>query len=413
MRSAAPGFGIRKLHISRTHCAKDFTSVLIVQIANLVHQTSGGIARTMAELRNEYQALGHQVVVITPSDQFSDQTDETGVRIIQLKAPKVLGWGGYRLIWRRRQLKKLLIQIVPDIIENHDQTTLWWLGDFAQKIGARNFVFSHESLSQLLTNHLKNSWLANRLADNHHRRIARGTHNFLCASNFAALELERIGIDPIRISLGVDHTQFGSTHEIRSHAHQFHSRNHTVALVGRLSPEKNPQLAIEAMRKICEQRKDIQLVVIGDGPLRERLVERSIDLPITFLGHVTDREFIASILRMSFCTLNLGDRETFSLSTLESLASGTPAIVAKSGASREILVSGCGVATSLTPICIADAIESLLLQDQNTVQVRCQERASQFTWEKTANTLLQNYQTGEFAHHEKVSHDTFAFGQVA
>ena len=387
--------------------------MLIVQIANLVHQTSGGISRTMTELRNEYRALGHQVVVITPSDQFSDLTDETGVRRIQLKAPKILGWGGYRLIWRRRQLKKLLIQIVPDVIENHDQTTLWWLGDFAQKIGAQSFVFSHESLSQLLTSHLKNSWLANRLADNHHKRIARGTQNFLCASHFAALELERIGIKPIQISLGVDHTQFGSNQEIRNLPHQFHGRHHTVALVGRLSPEKNPCLAIEAMRKICEQRGDIQLVVIGDGPLRQKLVQQSLGLPVTFLGHIADREFIASILRLSFCTLNLGDRETFSLSTLESLASGTPAIVAKSGASREILASGCGVSTSLTPICIADAIESMLLQDQKTVQVRCQERASQFTWEKTAKILLQNYQTSEFAHHEKVSHDTFAFGQVA
>jgi alpha-1,6-mannosyltransferase len=387
--------------------------VLIVQIANLVHQTSGGISRTMTELRNEYRALDHQVVVITPSDQFADHTDENGVRRIQLKAPKVLGWGGYRLIWRRRQLKKLLIQIVPDVIENHDQTTLWWLGDFAQKIGAQSFVFSHESLSQLLTSHLKNSWLANRLADNHHKRIARGTQNFLCASHFAALELERIGIKPIHISLGVDHTQFGSNQELRSHTDQFHGRNHTVALVGRLSPEKNPQLAIEAMRKICEQREDIQLVVIGDGPLRQKLVEQSLGLPITFLGHIADREIIASILRKSFCTLNLGDRETFSLSTLESLASGTPAIVAKSGASREILASGCGVSTSLTPICIADAIESMLLQDRSTVQVCCQDRASQFTWEKTANTLLQSYQNVEFAHHEKVSHDTFAFGQVA
>lgn len=367
----------------------------------------------MTELRNEYRALDHQVVVITPSDQFADHTDENGVRRIQLKAPKVLGWGGYRLIWRRRQLKKLLIQIVPDVIENHDQTTLWWLGDFAQKIGAQSFVFSHESLSQLLTSHLKNSWLANRLADNHHKRIARGTQNFLCASHFAALELERIGIKPIHISLGVDHTQFGSNQELRSHTDQFHGRNHTVALVGRLSPEKNPQLAIEAMRKICEQRGDIQLVVIGDGPLRQKLVEQSLGLPITFLGHIADREIIASILRTSFCTLNLGDRETFSLSTLESLASGTPAIVAKSGASREILASGCGVSTSLTPICIADAIESMLLQDRSTVQVCCQDRASQFTWEKTANTLLQSYQNVEFAYHEKVSHDTFAFGQVA
>ena len=387
--------------------------MLIVQIANLVHQTSGGISRTMTELRNEYRALGHQVVVITPSDQFSDLTDETGVRRIQLKAPKILGWGGYRLIWRRRQLKKLLIQIVPDVIENHDQTTLWWLGDFAQKIGAQSFVFSHESLSQLLTSHLKNSWLANRLADNHHKRIARGTQNFLCASHFAALELERIGIKPIQISLGVDHTQFGSNQEIRNLPHQFHGRHHTVALVGRLSPEKNPFLAIEAMRKICEQRGDIQLVVIGDGPLRQKLVQQSLGLPITFLGHIADREFIASILRLSFCTLNLGDRETFSLSTLESLASGTPAIVAKSGASREILASGCGVSTSLTPICIADAIETMLLHDRKAVQNICQLRASQFTWEKTANTLLQEYKNLDTTQREKTFQHVFEFGQVA
>ena len=387
--------------------------MLIVQIANLVHQTSGGISRTMTELRNEYRALGHQVVVITPSDQFSDLTDETGVRRIQLKAPKILGWGGYRLIWRRRQLKKLLIQIVPDVIENHDQTTLWWLGDFAQKIGAQSFVFSHESLSQLLTSHLKNSWLANRLADNHHKRIARGTQNFLCASHFAALELERIGIKPIQISLGVDHTQFGSNQEIRNLPHQFHGRHHTVALVGRLSPEKNPFLAIEAMRKICEQRGDIQLVVIGDGPLRQKLVQQSLGLPITFLGHIADREFIASILRLSFCTLNLGDRETFSLSTLESLASGTPAIVAKSGASREILASGCGVSTSLTPICIADAIESMLRHDRKAVQNICQLRASQFTWEKTANTLLQEYKNLDTTQREKTFQHVFEFGQVA
>ena len=367
----------------------------------------------MTELRNEYRAAGHQVVVITPSDQFSDDTDESGVRRIQLKAPKVPGWGGYRLIWRRRQLKKILIQIVPDIIENHDQTTLWWLGDFAQKIDAQSFVFSHESLSQLLTGHLKNSWLANRLADNHHKRIARGTQHFLCASHFAALELQRIGIKPIQISLGVDHTQFGSNQEIRNLAHQFHGRRHTVALVGRLSPEKNPFLAIEAMRKICEQRGDIQLVVIGDGPLRRKLVEQSLGLPITFLGHIADREFIASILRLSFCTLNLGDRETFSLSTLESLASGTPAIVAKSGASREILTTECGVSTSLTPICIADAIESMLLHDRKEVHDICQARARQFTWEKTANTLLQNYKNLDTAQHEKISHNVFEFGQVA
>jgi alpha-1,6-mannosyltransferase len=387
--------------------------VLIVQIANLVHQTSGGLSRTMTELRNEYVALGHQVVVITPSNHFSDRTDESGVREIHVRAAKVPGWGGYRLMSRRRQLKKLLTQIVPDVIEIHDQTTLWWLGTFAHKIGAQSFVFSHESLSQLLASHLKNSWLANRLADNHHKRIARGTRHFICASQFAARELHRIGVKPIQISLGVDHEQFGSDQEIGNATDQLHTRQHTVALVGRLSPEKNPNVAIEAMRKICQQRDDLQLVVIGDGPMKKNLIKQSVGLPITFLGHVADREYIASVLRMSFCTLNLGDRETFSLSTLESLAAGTPAIVAKSGASREILASGCGVSTSLTPICIAEAIESMLLNDKSVVQEMCQTRASQFTWENTAQTLLLNYQVVPPAPIEKILNNTFEFGQVA
>jgi hypothetical protein len=62
--------------------------MLIVQVANLVHSTSGGISRTMTELRTEYTALGHQVVVITPGSNFSDSIDDSGVRHIQLEAPQ-------------------------------------------------------------------------------------------------------------------------------------------------------------------------------------------------------------------------------------------------------------------------------------------------------------------------------------
>jgi alpha-1,6-mannosyltransferase len=367
----------------------------------------------MTELRNEYTALGHQVVVITPGSNFSDSIDDSGVRHIQLEAPQVPGWGGYRLIWRRQALKDLLLRIVPDIIEIHDKTTLWWLGAFAHKIDANSFVFSHESLSQLLKSHLKISWIAHRLADNQHRRLMRDTQNFICASTFAANELERLDIAPIRISLGVDHTQFGSDQLINEHADQFHGRAHTVTFVGRLSPEKNPYLAVSAMREICQTRHDIQLVVIGDGPLKEELMDHARDLPITFLGHLTDREYIASILRNSFCTLNLGDRETFSLSTLESLASGTPAIVASSGASREILAAGCGVATSLTPICVSLAIESMLLSDRDVARKACRDRAGQFTWEKAAKTLLHSYGNSEPVSNLDNQLHNIEFGRVA
>jgi hypothetical protein len=55
----------------------------------------------------------------------------------------------------------------------------------------------------------------------------------------------------------------------------------------------------------------------------------------------------------------------------------------------------------------------MLLHDRKEVHDICQVRARQFTWEKTANTLLQNYKNLDSAQHEKIFHNVFEFGQVA
>jgi hypothetical protein len=55
----------------------------------------------------------------------------------------------------------------------------------------------------------------------------------------------------------------------------------------------------------------------------------------------------------------------------------------------------------------------MLLNNKSVVREMCQTRASQFTWENTAQTLLLNYQVVTPAPIEKILNNTFEFGQVA
>lgn len=60
----------------------------------------------------------------------------------------------------------------------------------------------------------------------------------------------------------------------------------TVITVGRLYPQKGQRFLIEAMRRVLESVPDAQLLLVGDGPLREDLERRARDLgeAVVFLG---------------------------------------------------------------------------------------------------------------------------------
>jgi hypothetical protein len=106
---------------------------------------------------------------------------------------------------------------------------------------------------------------------------------------------------------------------------------------GRLSPEKEPQRSIEALEKLIADGIDARLVIIGNGPLWSKLRERSRGLPVDMLGYVADRKRVSAILASADISLAPGPLETFCLSALESLASGTPVVASQSSAVGEFL----------------------------------------------------------------------------
>jgi glycosyltransferase involved in cell wall biosynthesis len=104
--------------------------------------------------------------------------------------------------------------------------------------------------------------------------------------------------------------------------------------VGRIAPEKNLELAIEAFRSIQQQQPRARFVIVGDGPARASLAERHPDIVFTGIRRGEDlaRHYACGDLFL-FPSLT----ETFGNVTLESLASGVPVIAFDYGAAHEHL----------------------------------------------------------------------------
>lgn len=115
-----------------------------------------------------------------------------------------------------------------------------------------------------------------------------------------------------------------------------------IVAAGRLEPQKNFELAIEAMGHLSRW-SDARLVILGDGSERMRLA-RMIDRlglheRIRLLGHVRD---VTPWLERAACFLMTSRYEGYPASLVEALAGGVPVVVTPcSPALAEIMPRDC------------------------------------------------------------------------
>lgn len=110
-----------------------------------------------------------------------------------------------------------------------------------------------------------------------------------------------------------------------------------ILFVGRLAEVKGIEYLIDAMSEI-----DAMLVIVGDGPLKEKLIRISDKRKVIFLGAKSHEELktiyaSADIFVMPSITAKDGSREGFGLVLLEAMASGLPVIGSNSGGIPEII----------------------------------------------------------------------------
>jgi alpha-1,6-mannosyltransferase len=351
----------------------------IVRLANFVAPRSGGLRTSLAELGAGYLAAGHEPVLVIPGERDSDQRTAQG-RVITLRAPRVPFAGGYRVLWRRRRLARLLILLRPDALEVSDRTTLRWTGAWAREHGVPAAMVSHESVTALLAGL---GGVGRAVADWLNLRTARAYQRVICTTGWAAGEFERIGAgNVVRVPLGVDLATFAPRDgQVRAKGQ--------ILLVhcGRLSAEKRPQRSLTTLATLRASGLPVRLVVAGDGPLRPRLERRAAraGLPVIFAGFLSGRAELAALLASADVVLAPGPAETFGLAALEALACGTPVVVSAESALPEV----AGEAGASVPgEDLAAGVRAVLARPERARRAVARARAEQFDWAAAVRGFL-------------------------
>lgn len=124
-------------------------------------------------------------------------------------------------------------------------------------------------------------------------------------------------------------------------------RKRRVLFVGRMVEKKGGEYLLNAFAKLQREFADIELVMIGDGPLRVQLGELAarLNVPVTFTGSLPSAEVKRHIDQARvFCAPSItaadGDAEGLPIVLLEAQACGVPAITSAGAGGSEALLHG-------------------------------------------------------------------------
>jgi glycosyltransferase involved in cell wall biosynthesis len=312
----------------------------------------GGMEVVTMRLAMRLAEKGHRVGVTCVIDEgpLADDLRASGIRVARVPAP------GLRTNVLPLDLARWLRRVRPDVVHIH--SGVWLKAARAARLARiRRVVFTEHGALDV------EPWYASFIK----RSAARLTDVVVSVSApLAEVLVDTHGVPRAKIRVvpnGVDTERFrpGPAGPVLQQLGV--GDGPTIGHVARLVPVKNQDLLLHAFAEVRRRVPNAQLVIVGDGPERERLLQLIDELGLRGAAHLPgEHRDVASLLR-AFSVFALPSKaEGTSMSVLEAMASGVPVVASAVGGTPALLDDGqCGV---LIPpndrSALADALVALL-----------------------------------------------------
>lgn len=325
----------------------------VLDITEFYGDTTGGI-RTYLREKTAYVAAREQYreVLVLPG-RTDALTESDGVRCYRVRGPKVPKQDPYRFMLAVRKNRRITVHEHPDIIEVGSPGFVPWIVRLAGRgLNIPAVAFYHSNFPRVFSPFPEQANAFRRglykMAWGYARLLDKSFAHTIVCSEFVANDLRNAGIDRVtRIPLGVDLALYhpsrrAQRNEVRA---RYNLPDGPVAgFVGRFAVEKELDVLMNAWPEVY-RRTGAQLVLVGDGPMRERMVAQSGNAPwARFLPYERARERLADLIAAFDIFVAPSSNETFGLAALEALSSGTPVLSAdRGGISEQVIASGGGM----------------------------------------------------------------------
>jgi alpha-1,6-mannosyltransferase len=325
----------------------------VLDITEFFGDTTGGVRTYLlqkAQYVQRHPDLRQAIVVPGARDEI---LEAGGVRCYRLHGPSVPTQKPYRFMLATRSTSRIVAHERPDLIEVGSTWFAPWLVHLAtRRLQVPVAWFYHSNFPRVIAPWPDRAGRMRReaadLAWAYVRRLGRMVTATLAPSAFVASELQQAGVERVvRVSLGVDLERFHPRR--RERAAEVRRRHGLPAgplavYVGRLAGEKEVDVLLAAWPEV-ERRTGARLVLVGDGPARRRLRRQAGADRWTWLPFQRDRDTLADLLAAVDLAVSPCSIETFGLSALEALASGTPLLAADRGGVAETVANSAAGAT--------------------------------------------------------------------
>lgn len=362
----------------------------------LCYPSMGGVERFTDSLAAELVRQGHEVVVVTNDTHGVGlhEISSSGVEFFRLPCRNLLG-GRYPVPVCNADYRAVVNMLYERSFDGVLVNTRFYLHSLlgvrvAKRHGLRAVVLDHGSAYLTLGSSLVDFLIA-RYEDAITAHLRRQPVDFYGISQKSVEWLEHFGIQARGvISNSID----AKAYRGRSSGRSFRSElgigdDLMVAFTGRLIPEKGIAVLIDMMRML--ESRGVQLVVAGDGPLRD-LIEHANLQKIHLAGRLSAPDVAALLIESDLFCLPTRS-EGFSTSLLEASACGTPSLVTDVGGARELLPdeSYGFIVPEASAASFAGALKRIISTniDLQALGAHCYHRVeSTCSWSSTVERLL-------------------------
>ena len=346
-----------------------------------------GVTNSVLRVLEYLRSQGHEALVIAPESP-GGVNEYAGFRVKRVPSFEMKGM--LPVGFPQKSLEPLIDGFSPDVIH---LASPFFLGNYAARVAeklriptlsiyqtdvagfARHYglTIAHDSLKK---------WVG---------KIHSRTTRTLAPSNWSCEDLKNSGVNNVHLwQRGVDSVKFSpEKRDINLRCELLGERpdRKLVGYVGRLANEKR----IDDL-SVLDQRDDIQLVIVGEGPARLRL-ER--ELPnAKFVGY-QGGEDLARYYASLDIFVHTGKHETFCQSIQEALASGVPVIAPNTGGPTDLVKHGWTgflIDTSNSYSLNHSVNQILNSSEHRLTSERARESVIHRSWEVVNSQLISHYQ---------------------
>lgn len=321
----------------------------ILITTDLYTVTTNGVVTSVNNLREELCRRGHEVRILTLSaDRHSHR--EGDVTYIASMPLGVYPDVRMPLCYHHKLIREL-IKWRPDVI--HSQCEFFSFG-FAKQIAKRTHAPIVHTYHTLYEQYVTYVIPFERLGQRMMRAFVRARLRRAACVIAPTAKVERalktyrleppIRVIPSGISLEQHRGVMPAEERIKKRAALGLSEQHVVLLnLGRLGTEKNLDELLRFFAKAIEKKKELRLLIVGDGPAKKHLeklsVELGVDQYVIFTGMV-EPSVVQEFYRLGDLFVNASTSETQGLTYIEATANGLPLLCRRDPCLEEVLIPG-------------------------------------------------------------------------